>query len=114
MKTPRWPPGPPRQPVPTPAVRPTRFVVSTGSAWQWHSSSQCAITVEERSPGWWAVCRHDGRFLNLAGGWEPEPVPTRRTELWLRWHRFDLHTAMRLAVNALPSLAQVEWLADGR
>jgi len=70
-------------------------------------SDQRAITVEERSPGWWAVCQA-GRCLNHDGGWEIEPAPPRRTQLWLRWHRFaELHTAVRAAVHALPSLVHV-------
>jgi hypothetical protein len=109
MKTPAGvvvTPDPARRPVPTPQVRPTRFVVSAVPARQPRGSGQCAITVEERSPGWWAVCR-DGRCLNHAGGWEIEPAPTRRTELWLRWHRFaDLHTAVQSTVHALPNSPQ--------
>jgi DNA-binding XRE family transcriptional regulator len=94
-------------PALTPEVRPTRFMVSAGPARQLGGSGQQAIAVEERSPGWWAVCQ-DGRCLNHDGGWEIEPAPPRRTQLWLRWHRFaELHTAVRAAVHALPSLVHV-------
>jgi len=82
-------------------------MVSAVPTGQLGGRGQRAVTVEERSPGWWAVCQ-DGRCLNHDGGWEIEPAPPRRTQLWLRWHRFvDLHTAVQAAVHALPSLAHV-------
>jgi DNA-binding XRE family transcriptional regulator len=85
-------------------------MVSAVPARQLGDSGQRAITVEERSPGWWAVCQ-DGRCLNHDGGWEIEPAPPRRTQLWLRWHRFaNLHTAVQAAVHALPSLVHMSAL----
>lgn len=51
----------------------------------------------------WAV-RWMGRCLNRRGGWDLEPIPSSRTEAWLRAHRFDLETALRLAWAAAPDV----------
>jgi len=92
-------PAPLRRPVPASAVRPTRYLV-----WQLCSRGPCVMIVEERSPGWWAVCR-DGRCLNHAGVWEIEPAPSQRTYSWLRGHRYaDCDTALQSAVLALPAV----------
>ena len=61
------------------------------------------IEVEWRGAGRWAVCRHR-MCLGTDGEWDFESVPTERAEKWLAAHRFDLHTAMRLAREAAPGL----------
>ena len=63
------------------------------------------ITVEEARPGWdaWAVRRRK-RCLSRDGSWDPEPIPSGRSEAFLDTHRFDLETALRLAEAAAPDV----------
>ena len=60
----------------------------------------------------WAV-RRMGRCLNRRGEWSYEPIPSSRTDRWLRAHRFDLETALRLAEKAAPKVTVNGWLPDG-
>jgi hypothetical protein len=60
-----------------------------------------AITVEYRGTGKWAVLR--SRWcLGTDGEWDFEMQPSDREDEWLAAHRFDLDTALRLAVEAAP------------
>ncbi len=51
--------------------------------------------------GTWAV-RRMGRCLGADGTWDWEPLPSSREDDWLEAHRFNLDTALRLAVEAAP------------
>lgn len=61
------------------------------------------LTVEQRSPGRWAVCRMRD-CLGADGRWDFEPSPSNREDDWLEAHRFDLDTALRLAHRAAPDV----------
>lgn len=61
------------------------------------------ITVEQRSPARWAVCRMRN-CLGADGEWDWEPSPSNREDGWLESHRFDLDTALRLAREAAPGV----------
>lgn len=54
------------------------------------------VTVEKRGPGSWAVMQ-GGFALGTDAVFDYEPPPGSRTDEWLRTHRFDLPTALRLA-----------------
>lgn len=60
-----------------------------------------AVTVEHRGEGQWAVC-HMGYCFNAAGQSTYEPQVSNREEEWLAQHRFDLPTAIRLALHVAP------------
>lgn len=51
----------------------------------------------------WAV-RWNGRSLHRSGRWDWEPIPSSRTDRWLKSHRFELDTALKLAEKAAPQL----------
>jgi hypothetical protein len=55
------------------------------------------IYVEKRGRGRWAVSRGGGIVLSDEGRWVVEPINSERTDEWLDHHRFDRHTALRLA-----------------
>ena len=61
------------------------------------------ILVEYRGNGRWAVERN-GACLNAEGQWGHERIPSEREAEWLATHRFDLPTAIRLAVKVAPTL----------
>ena len=77
------------------------------------------ITVEQRAPGRWAVCRMR-ECLDASGEWDWEPIPSERDDGWKALHRFDLDTALRLAREAAPGVVVngrtavecVEWEAS--
>lgn len=56
----------------------------------------------------WAV-RWMGRCLDADGGWDYEPLPSSREDDWLAAHRFDLETALAIAVKAAPSITVNGW-----
>jgi hypothetical protein len=53
--------------------------------------------------GTWAV-RLRSRCLGADGEWDYEPLPSSREDEWLATHRFDLETALRLAVELAPTI----------
>jgi hypothetical protein len=62
------------------------------------------ITVERaHHTGTWAI-RRMHRCLSVDGTWDWESLPSGRTDEWLAEHRFDLDTALRLAVEAAPNI----------
>jgi len=62
-----------------------------------------SLTVEWRGDGRWAVCR--GRMcLDADGVADFESQPSSRADAWLAAHRFDLDTALALAVREAPGL----------
>jgi hypothetical protein len=62
------------------------------------------ITVERtHHTGTWAV-RLRGRCLGADGEWDWEHIPSERTDEWLHSHRFDLETALKLAVEVAPTI----------
>jgi hypothetical protein len=62
-----------------------------------------AVQVQWRGGETHAVVRHK-RCLNAAGEWDWEPLPSSRTDEWIADHRFDYHTALRLAAEVAPSV----------
>jgi hypothetical protein len=53
---------------------------------------------------WWAV-RRMGRCLSRRGVWEHEPLPSSRTDAWLKRFRFpNLEEALAAARKALPEI----------
>lgn len=83
----------------------SRYTVNaTPEGWENHLWE---ISVEASSPiggtVLWVV-RWMGQCLNRDGGWDLEPIPSSRTEAWLKAHRFDLETALRLAEAAAPDV----------
>ncbi|MEV8335678.1 hypothetical protein [Streptomyces niveus] len=61
------------------------------------------ITVRYRGDGRWAVT-HLNFCLGRDGQWVHGVEPYERGEDWLNAHRFDLDTALLLAVRAAPNL----------
>lgn len=57
------------------------------------------ITVERRAPGRWAVMRRGHWCLGVDEKWSYESIPSERRDEWLAEHRFDLETALALAVK---------------
>ena len=82
---------------------------------QWYAWS---ITVESRGDDRWAVCHH-GMTMTKTGRWRYERSNSSRTEGYLKFHRHDLDTALRLAqeyapkvtVNGLTPADALEWHA---
>lgn len=63
-----------------------------------------SIVVEASGHGKWAV-RNIGRCLNKKGQWEHEPLPSNRTDKWLKTVRWDNpEDAIAAAVAAEPTL----------
>lgn len=63
-----------------------------------------SITVEAAGHGRWAV-RRIGACLNKSGEWEYEPLPSARTEKWLKTVRWDnADDAIAAALAAEPKL----------
>lgn len=54
------------------------------------NSSLFEVTVEYRGSGKWAVC-WQGRCYDRNGVADYEPIPSSRTERWLKRFRFDDH-----------------------
>jgi hypothetical protein len=61
------------------------------------------LTVEKRGPDSWAVCRMR-ECLGSDGEWWYESIPSERSDEWLKTHRFDLSTAVRLARLEAPKV----------
>lgn len=61
------------------------------------------ITVEYRGHGTWAILYH-GQCLSQDGEWDYELRPSEREDEWIAAHRFDLDTALRLAMEAAPGV----------
>jgi hypothetical protein len=60
------------------------------------------IKVEWRGDDRWAVIEA-GMCLTRSGTWEYEPMPSRRTEAFLKRCRFSLDDALRAAAKAIES-----------
>lgn len=66
--------------------------------------SAWCIKVEAAGKGRWAV-RHVGMCLNKKGKWIHEPLPSSRTEKWLKQVRWDsAEEAIAAALRAEPTL----------
>ncbi|HEY9413313.1 MAG TPA: hypothetical protein VIQ30_01015 [Pseudonocardia sp.] len=72
------------------------------------NSGSYAITVAYRGRGLWAVLRHR-MCLGTDGEWDYESIPSEREDEWLATHRFDVHTALRLALEAAPKVTVNGW-----
>lgn len=66
------------------------------------------VKVEYRGKGRWAVCHH-GYVLDHNNKWHYEPLPSARTEAWLRRHRFGVDEARRRAAEVAPSITVNGW-----
>ncbi|GAA2696399.1 hypothetical protein [Actinoplanes palleronii] len=62
------------------------------------------VKVAYRGRGKWAVIWRS-YCINRRGVWDYEPLPSSRTDRWLKAHRFELDEALRLARKALPKLS---------
>jgi hypothetical protein len=66
------------------------------------------VTVEYRGKGRWAVCwLRDCADRN--GVLDFEPIPSGREDEWLDSHRFDLDTALDIAVHVATQLKVNGW-----
>ncbi|ONK09484.1 hypothetical protein [Streptomyces sp. MP131-18] len=88
-------------------IQPTRYEVNCLPEDDINGHS-FALAVEYRGRDRWAVVRH-GQCLGADGTWSYESVPSERTDEWLDHHRFDLGTALRLALAAAPSVTVNGW-----
>lgn len=68
------------------------------------NSAAFTITVRYRGNGRWAVQRGEHSCLGADGKWAQGIKEYDRGESWLRAHRFDLDTALRLAKEAAPKI----------
>lgn len=85
-----------------PAARVTRFEVSLPPEDDINHPFY-TVAVEDRGNDRWAVVRHR-QCLGTGGEWSWESIPSEREDEWLTAHRFDLDTALRLAVEAAPGV----------
>lgn len=60
------------------------------------------IRVQHQGAGRYAVIRHGDECLGEDGTWDIGVKPYGRDDNWLDAHRFDLHTALRLAERQAP------------
>jgi len=94
-------------------ITPTEYTVC-GLPEDDEDSAVWKITIESRGKGWWAVC-HLRHCLSTGGKWDYEPLPSSRTNAWLKRHRFDLPEAIRRAEAAYPKLIiNGLWVRDGK
>lgn len=89
-------------PIPEPTVRTTRYEVSCLPLDD-IDAPHFTIAVEWRGEGQWAVLRL-GSCLGADGSWDYESRPSSREDDWKTTHRFDLDTALALAVEHAPKL----------
>ncbi len=57
----------------------------------------CHVTVEHRGTTGWAVVNAFGECLGRYGPWHDEPIPSERSDKWIKQHRFEFSKAMELA-----------------
>lgn len=81
---------------------PTAYEISRGDTAE--ERSIWRLAVERRGRGGWAVLDRMGRALGDDGEWDWERNPSSRTDDWIRTHRFDLHTALHLAADAVDTV----------
>ena len=62
-----------------------------------------AVAVAWRGEETYAVT-HFKQCLDVDGEWDWEPIPSERDDEWKATHRFDYHTALRMAVEVAPSV----------
>lgn len=83
-------------------VRITRYTVSCFPE-SHPDSSSWDITVEERAPGRWSVGVRSW-VIGRRGRYVYEPNPSSRTDAFKRAYRFDLDTALKIAVREAPKV----------
>ncbi|MEV5619440.1 hypothetical protein [Streptomyces bacillaris] len=88
--------------VPDAIVQPTEYEVSILPEDDINRSVY-TITVQYRGDNAWAVTQH-GSCLGADGQWEFGVKEYDRGDDWLKAHRFDLTTALRLAQKAAPHI----------
>ena len=86
-----------------PVVRVTKYTVSCFPEGDSEASSW-DVTVEERGPGRWAVCRWGNRVYGRRGQERFEPSPSNRSEAFKRAYRFDLDEALDIAKRIAPKI----------
>ena len=79
-----------------PTVRVTRYDVSAYPDPESINAHVYTITVEERSPGQWAVCWMSDCY-DIDGEGCYETIPSERTDEWKARYRHDLDTALAIA-----------------
>jgi hypothetical protein len=90
------------QAAPEPTVRVTRYEVSCLPQNN-VNADLFTLSVEERSPGRWAVLR-GGMCYDADGVREFESMSTGRTDEFIARFRFDLDTALELAKRIAPTM----------
>jgi hypothetical protein len=88
--------------VPSPVARVTRYEVSCLPQAD-PNADLFTLTVEERSPGRWAVLQR-GFCFDLDGVREYESIPSERAAEFRARFRFDLDTALELAAKIAPTI----------
>jgi len=88
--------------IPEPTVEVTRYAVSCLPK-DHPDSFHFTLRVEYRGRDRWAVT--DGfACLSTDSEWDYEPSSSNRDDNWIKTHRFDLDTALRLAKEQAPKL----------
>lgn len=85
-------------------IKPTQYLV-TGLPDGDPDSQVWSLTIEWRGPGpdSWAVMHH-AYCLSKGGKWDYEPLPSSRTDAFIKRHRFTLAAAEHAARRELPKL----------
>ncbi len=85
-------------------IEPTQYTVcglpeDDPNAYVW------SLTIEHRGIDSWAIARMGQVWKRTKkGGWDYEPLPTSRTDHFLKMHRFTLEEAMAEAPRAYETL----------
>ncbi len=88
--------------IPEPTVRVTRYEVSCLPQDN-INADLFTLTVEERSPGRWAVLR-SGFCYDVDGNREYESIPSGRADEFKARFRFDLDVALAIAKKIAPMI----------
>lgn len=62
------------------------------------------VELTDETKGRWAIRRLGGRCLSHRNEWDPEPIPSERSDRWLHRHRFTEGEAIRRAVEVVDQL----------
>lgn len=106
-------------------IQPTAYTVyPTGYAEMVHSDKHTwtlRVELRDHDHDRWSVVGSVGA-LSRGGAWDYEPLPSSRTERWLKSHRFTLGEALRraervvdeLKVNMMTAQEASDWVAARR
>lgn len=90
--------------TPEPTVAVTQYTVSTYPNPDSINASLYDVSVEYRGKGMWAVCWM-GRCYDRKGVADYEPIPSSRTDKWLKRFRFaDVEMALAVAKQVAPTI----------